>query len=71
MAPKSEDLYPEILFVSSENDRGDAFFLAHKTPDEVAMANNLKPTRAWIYKRERPVVVSGFSRVEEQDDAEV
>lgn len=68
MAPKSEDLYPSMLFVGS-SDRQGRFFSAHKTPEDVALFNQMKPTRVWVYKRERLVVISGLARVEEQGDA--
>lgn len=71
MAPKSEDLYPAIMFVSREDEGNRTYFTAHKTADGVAMTNALKPTRVCIYKRDRIVIVSGLSRVEELDDAKV
>lgn len=49
--------YPPEIIVTSEADGPKPFLLAFANAKDVARANDMLPTRGWVYKRDRLVEV--------------
>lgn len=64
MAKQPVDFYPETLLVTIENDQGKPYYVAHESAKDAMKANDLTPTIACIYKRDRRVGINVETRVE-------